>query len=89
MAPKRSGMLQSGTDATKNKGWVSLVSPPDSRAYESLLYRSVVLLAAGTVAVVGFAACASLLGRKRLAPPPGKALPFARRELRRLAAPRK
>ena len=81
-------MLQSGTDATK-KGWVSILSPgPDSRAYESLVYRSVVLLAAGTVAFVGFAACASMLGRKRLAPPPGKALPFARRELRRLAAPR-
>lgn len=84
-------MLQRGSaHATKKNAWVSVMSPPPaSQGYDSLLYRSAVLLAAGTVAFVGFAACASMLGRqKRLAPPPGKALRFARRELRRLAAPR-
>lgn len=83
-------MLHSGSaDATKKAGWVSLLgATPVRGGYESVLYRSAVLLAAGTIAVVGFAACASVLGRKRLPPPPGAALRIARRELRRLAAPR-
>lgn len=95
MPAKRSGLLQSGTHAVKKNGWVSVLSPTQvpgravPASYESAIFRSAVLLAAGTIAFVGFAACASVLGRKRLPPPPGKALRFARRELRRLAAPRR
>jgi hypothetical protein len=52
-----------------------------------LLYRSAILLAAGAVAFVGFAACAGMLqGRNKVrrSPPPGEALSIARRELRLL-----
>lgn len=91
MSRKRSSVLHSGSTGAPNKnGWLGvLTSAPVNRGYEHLLVRGVVLLAAGTVAAVGFAACASVLGRKRLAPPkPGRALRYARREMRRLAAPR-
>jgi hypothetical protein len=58
-----------------------------NRDGDSLLYRSAVLLAAGAVAFVGFAACAGMLqgrGRVRRTPLPGDALSIARKELKLL-----